>query len=80
MTIGIAWVSRKGPNRGQARVYVDGVLAATVNLYQTTYVSKVVVFTKTWSTSGTHTIKIVALGTAGHPRIDLDGFSRITFV
>jgi len=76
---GIAWVSYRGPNRGEARVYVDGVLAATVNLYQATYSNKVVVFTKTWSANGTHTIKIVGLGTAGHPRIDLDGFSRISF-
>jgi GH25 family lysozyme M1 (1,4-beta-N-acetylmuramidase) len=75
---GIAWVSHRGPNSGQARVYVDGVLATTVNLYQATYSNKVVVFTKMWSTSGTHTIKIVAVGTAGHPRIDLDGFSRIS--
>ena len=74
---GISWVSFRGPTRGQARVYVDGALAATVNLYQATSSSKVVVFSKMWSTNGTHTIKIVALGTAGHPRIDLDGFSRI---
>lgn len=75
----IAWVSHKSPNSGQARVYVDGVLAATVNLYQATYANKVVVFTKTWSANGTHTIKVVALGTAGHARVDLDGFSRISF-
>lgn len=74
---GIAWVSYKGPTRGEARVYVDGAYAATVNLYQATSVGKVVVFAKAWSTSGTHTIRIVALGTAGHPRIDLDGFSRV---
>jgi GH25 family lysozyme M1 (1,4-beta-N-acetylmuramidase) len=76
----IAWVAYKGPNRGQARVYIDGVLAATVNLYQATYASKVVVFTHSWAVNGSHTIKIVCVGTAGHSRIDLDGFSRISML
>lgn len=73
---GVAWVAYKGPNRGSANVYVDGVLAATVSLYAATYASKAVVFTKTWSTNATHTIKVVVVGTAGHPRVDLDGFVR----
>ena len=74
---GVAWVAYKGPTRGQARVYIDGTLAATVDLYSATYMSKAVVYAKTWSANGTHTIKIVCVGTAGHPRIDLDGFARI---
>jgi hypothetical protein len=30
------------------------------------------VFTKTWTSSGRHTVRIVSLGTSGHPRVDVD--------
>jgi len=74
---GVSWVAAKGPTRGSARIYVDGVLASTVNLYAASYSNKVVVFAKAWSTNGTHTIEVVCVGTAGHPRIDVDGFARL---
>jgi GH25 family lysozyme M1 (1,4-beta-N-acetylmuramidase) len=74
----IGWLSYKGPNRGKAAVYVDGVLKATVNLYSSTYANRQVVFVTSWTTSGSHTIKVVCLGTSGHPRIDLDGFIRLS--
>ncbi|HEX8025494.1 MAG TPA: glycoside hydrolase family 25 protein [Candidatus Limnocylindrales bacterium] len=74
---GVAWVASKGPTRGSARIYVDGVLTSTVSLYAASYSNKVVVFAKAWSTNGTHTIQVVCVGTAGHPRIDLDGFARL---
>ena len=74
---GVSWVASKGPTRGSARVYIDGVLASTVSLYSASYSNKVVVFAKAWSTNGTHTIQIVCVGTAGHARIDLDGFARL---
>jgi len=73
----IAWVSYRGPTRGMARVYVDGVLVSTVDLYAATNQNKAVVFAKNWSANGTHTIKIVCLATSGRPRIDLDGFVRL---
>lgn len=69
-----AWVSPTGPTRGSARVYVDGVLASTVSLYAATGHSRQVVFATSWATTGKHTIRIVNLGTSGHPRIDLDAF------
>jgi GH25 family lysozyme M1 (1,4-beta-N-acetylmuramidase) len=73
----IAWVAPKGPSRGSADVYVDGVYVAGVNLYASTSTPKVLVFAKWWPVNGTHTIKVVARGTAGHPRVDLDAFVRI---
>ena len=74
---GIAWVSTKGALRGYADVYIDGVLKATVNLLSSTYQAQRIVFAYNWSTNGTHTIKVVCVGTAGHSKVDLDGFSRI---
>src|SRR5207245_6854556 len=74
---GIAWVAYRGPTRGKARVYIDGVLITTVDLYASTGRGKVVVFDRSWATSATHTIRVVGLGTAGRSRIDLDGFTRL---
>jgi hypothetical protein len=68
----IAWVSTFAPDRGSAKVYVDGVLVATVSTYATTTSFRRVAFAKSWSTSGYHTLRIVVVGTAGHPRVDVD--------
>ena len=73
----VAWVASKTVTYGSARVYIDGALAGTVNLHSTTTLRRKVVFTHSWSTNGPHTIKIVALGTAGHPLIDVDALLTI---
>ena len=73
----IAWVASMGPDRGVASIYIDGVYVAPVSLNATTYKSKAIVYAKSWSTSGRHTILISVRGTAGHPRIDVDAFVRI---
>ena len=74
----IGWLSYRGPNRGRAAVYIDGVYKATIDLYSSTYANRQVVYTMSWATSGSHTIKVVCLGTSGRPRIDLDGFIRLS--
>lgn len=73
----IAWVAERGPTRGSAKVYVDGVLKTTVSLYNATYQSKRIVYAANWSSNGSHTIRIVVEGTAGHPRVDVDAFVRL---
>jgi hypothetical protein len=70
----IAWVGPTGPTRGQAKVYVDGALAATVNTRADSFHAKRVLFRKTWGSVGQHRIAIVASGTAGHPMVALDAF------
>lgn len=67
-----AWISAVSPVRGSANVYVDGALQATVDLHSKTTIPRQMVFTKTWTSSGRHTVRIVALGTSGHPRVDVD--------
>ena len=69
---GLAFVTTRGPNRGSARIYIDGVLITTVNLNAASYQYRYVAYTASWSALGTHTMRIVVLGTAGHPRVDLD--------
>ena len=68
----IAWVTTLGADRGAAKVYIDGTLVATVNLNAATTTFGRVAFARTWSASGFHTIRIVVVGTAGHPRVDVD--------
>jgi subtilisin len=69
---GVAWVAGTGPTRGSARVVIDGVGVATINLHAESLHYRRIVFAKSWVTSGTHTIRIVVSGTAGHPRVDID--------
>jgi hypothetical protein len=70
---GMAWVSETGPRFGKATVYVDGVAVKTVNLYSASVHEAQIVWKEGWSTPQVkHSIKIVAKGTAGRPRVDLD--------
>jgi len=74
----VGWVAYRGPDRGSASVYLDGVLYATVSLYSSTYAAMPIVYGAAWgTTSGTHTIKVVVAGTSGHPRVDVDAFVRL---
>ena len=70
----VAWLSRRGPTSGRARVYLDGRLVTTINLYSSTTRIKQVVFTRTYTTVRTHKLKIVVVGTLGHSRVTVDGF------
>jgi hypothetical protein len=70
----IALVTTTSPTRGKARIYVNGVYQATVDLRSSSSGYRVLAWQKTWSTSRTRTVKVVVLGTAGRPRVDADGF------
>ncbi|HUG31196.1 MAG TPA: N-acetylmuramoyl-L-alanine amidase [Candidatus Limnocylindria bacterium] len=72
----ISFVTTRGLNRGSAKVYIDGVLAATLDLAADTNTFRFVAFSKTWSSVGTHTIRIVSVGTPV-PRVDIDAFGVI---
>jgi hypothetical protein len=76
-TRAIAVVGRQGPTSGKARVYVDGVFVQTIDLYRSTARSKVVLFSRSWSTPGVHTVKLIVSGTSGRPRVDIDAFPVI---
>jgi hypothetical protein len=69
----IAWLSLRAATRGKARVYINGSLVATIDLYASTTQPRRLVFTRSWSTSATRTIVIRVLGTTGRPRVDIDG-------
>ena len=69
-----ALVGELGPGRGSAKVYQDGILKATVNENAAINTPPTIVWANWFPVAGLHTIKIVLVGTAGHPRFDVDGF------
>jgi hypothetical protein len=71
---GIAWVAPTGPTRGSARVYLDGTLQKTISVYSKTPGFRKLMYTHMWAASGMHTLKLVVVGTAGRPRVDVDAF------
>ncbi|MEU9447499.1 N-acetylmuramoyl-L-alanine amidase [Streptomyces sp. NPDC048277] len=72
-----AWVVSRASTSGQAYVYVDGTKVATVDLKSSTTSYRQAVWTKTWSSSAKHTVKIVVVGTSGRPTVTTDGLVYI---
>jgi hypothetical protein len=70
----IAWMAAVGPTRGRATVSIDGRIIGTVDLRASTVQTRRQAFTWATRTPGPHTIRIVVSGTAGRPRVDVDGF------
>ncbi|MGX1545872.1 N-acetylmuramoyl-L-alanine amidase [Streptomyces adustus] len=68
-----ALVVSRAATSGQVYVYVDGVKTATVDLKSTTTKYRDAIWTKTWSTSAKHTVKIVVVATSGRPTVTTDG-------
>jgi hypothetical protein len=70
----IEFVSERTSNRGAFAVYLDGRRVSTVNLHSSVPQNAVDVWQHSFGARGTHTLKIVNLASAGHPRIDVDAF------
>lgn len=73
----VAWVTTLRPDSGAVQVWVDGILASTVDTRADATTYRQVVFSKAWTTYATHTIKLVVMGTADRPRAELDAFEVI---
>lgn len=58
---------------GRVQVYVDGAPAGIVDLRSPDAVYRRAVWTRSWSSSDRHTVKIVVEGTAGRPGVISDG-------
>ncbi len=68
----MAWISQRGPKRGRATIFVDGVLQRVVDLGRPTNEPRRVVYQAKWKTAQSRTIQIRVEATAGRPRVDLD--------
>ena len=70
----VAWISRVGPTRGTARVYLDGVQVATINLFAATSGGPRIVWAQNTHSHRAHVVVIKVSGTRGHPSVVVDGF------
>jgi len=74
----VAIVSTRGANRGIGRVYVDGVLVATVDLYNASTQFRRVVWARNFGSAGTHTVEFRVTGNknaaSSGTRVDFDAF------
>ena len=71
----ITWYGPKGPTRGRAIVYIDGVARRTVDLYASAFASRRALFTFTWEVASPHTITIEVERTPSRPYVALDAFA-----
>ncbi len=68
----VAWVTTRGPDRGAVRIYVDGRYVGTVDARAGSSGARFVAYSRTWSRVGTHSLRLVVVGTSGRPRVDVD--------
>jgi hypothetical protein len=69
----VAWVSTVNTDRGSASASVDGGAATTVSTNGPSLHPATIVYTKAVA-AGAHSLLLQVLGTAGHPRVDIDAF------
>ena len=78
----LAIISTMGPDRGKAKVVLDGKAVATLDLYSRTTRAKQVIWSVSFPSAGKHTLALVALGSknakAKGTRVDLDAFLALT--
>jgi hypothetical protein len=71
---GVGLLAPRGPNLGFAQVYVDGALKATIDLSAASATPSRVIWARSWASKATHKMRIVTLGTVGHPDWSIDAF------
>ena len=69
---GIAVVAPKSTTRGRFAVWLDGVRVAIVDEHASSLLARRVVYARAGLADAPHTIRLVALATAGRPRVDVD--------
>ena len=72
---GVRWIASKTSKSGKAKVYIDGVYIATVDLYSKTSKYQVVVFERTGLSPGNHILTIENSGK--RVSINIDAFEVI---
>jgi hypothetical protein len=71
----IGWIAPMGPAMGLAKVYVDGSYVSTIDLYAASPTGARIVYRRHWGSVGTHKLKVLVVGTAGHPAVAIDAFA-----
>lgn len=68
----ISWIGPVGPTRGGAKVYIDGKFIRSVHSHRQVFKPTRVLFKASFDSVKTRTIKIVVVGTEGHPTVAVD--------
>jgi len=70
----VTWYGPRGSTRGEANVYIDGVLFKTVDQFDQDFDARAVTFKKAWKIAGAHTLTIEVVGTGDRPMVAIDEF------
>ncbi len=77
----VAWISDKGPDRGQASVYVDGQKLSSVDLYAAGTADRTLVWFRGLKSAQSHAVQIRVAGTSNPQstgaRVDVDAAALI---
>jgi hypothetical protein len=69
---GVALIGPRGPDLGQARIYIDGRRVTTVDLNAPTETARAIVIRWHWTQRARHVLRVEVVGTAGHPDFAID--------
>lgn len=79
---GLKWYGVVGADHGQADVYIDNVLDATVDTYASHWAANTIVYAKRGLSNGSHTIKIVVRAqkntASSNQFVEIDALEAIT--
>ena len=67
----VQWIGFRGPQTGIAKVFLDGVLAATIDTYAPAEAVEVVLYSASGLSAGTHTIAVECTGTRNPSSSDI---------
>jgi hypothetical protein len=70
----VAWFGPSGPTRGRAKVFIDGHLVRTVDLYARHFRPNTRIFGTRFAEAGTHTLVIEVVATKGRSTVAIDQF------
>jgi hypothetical protein len=70
----IAVIMPMAPNRGEAKIKLDGVNQGRIDTYSPVKRNRVVMWQTPPLSAGVHTLSVINLATPGHARIDVDAF------
>ncbi len=68
----VAFVAYKGAKLGSVRVYLNGAYKGTVSEYASATAWRRLLWSTRWSSSGSHTLRLVWAGTGARPRVNVD--------
>ena len=68
----IEWYGPVGPTRGRAQVVVDGVIARTVDLNRPAFRPRALLYSRSWTSAGRHSVVIEVVKTRGDKLVAID--------